>query len=131
MHSVVSDDESFAGILSGTCRLTPADLRDPSEGVRRFAISSISTQLGVAASDLSIEKVGRIPQLILAREATPVALSLSHHGSYAGFACLDPRSGKVDRVFQRVAAGGDALSPSALSHASITARSDVEQGELR
>jgi hypothetical protein len=114
-------------VLSGVCRLRAADLRDPSEGVRQFAISSIATQLGVATSDLRIEKVGRIPQLILAREAAPVALSLSHHGSYAGYACRDPRSEKIDRIIQRVAAGEAALVPDSFSRQG----SQVEQGDLR
>ncbi len=86
VHAVVAENESFADTLSGSRRLTTAELRDPSHGVRRFAIVSIATELGVATSDLRIEKVDRIPQLIVAGEAAPVALSLSHHGSYAGFA---------------------------------------------
>jgi len=92
VHAVVSEDASFAGILSGTCRLTSTELRDPSGGGRRFALSSIAKELGLATSDLRIEKIDRIPQLILAGKAAPVALSLSHHGSYAGFACRDPRT---------------------------------------
>jgi phosphopantetheinyl transferase (holo-ACP synthase) len=133
IHSVVSADESFSGTLSGACRLTSAELRDPSEGVRQFALSSIATELGVAISDLRIEKVGRIPQLIVAGEATPVALSLSHHGAYAGFACRDPRIEKADRVSQCAAAGKAtcvSLSHDA-SYASIAYRSHVEQGVLR
>ncbi|MFB3117138.1 MAG: 4'-phosphopantetheinyl transferase superfamily protein [Myxococcota bacterium] len=86
VHAVVAEDESFAGTLSGSRRLTTAELRDPSQGVRRFAIASIATELGVATSDLRIEKVDRIPQLMLAGEAAPVALSLSRHGSCSGFA---------------------------------------------
>jgi phosphopantetheinyl transferase (holo-ACP synthase) len=133
VHAVVSEDESFAGTLSGACRLTSTELRDPSEGVRRFALSSIATELGVAISDLRIEKIDRIPQLILAGKASPVALSLSHHGSYAGFACRDPRIEKVGRISQCVAAGKAARV--SLSHdapyASIAYRSHVEQGDLR
>ncbi len=87
VHAVVSENESFAGTFSGSRRLTTVELGDPSQGVRRFAIASIAAALGVATSDLRIEKPLRIPQLIVAGEAAPVALSLSHHGSYAGFAC--------------------------------------------
>jgi hypothetical protein len=105
VHAVVSGSGSFAGILSGVCRLNAAELRDPSAGVRRFAISSIAAELGVIASDLRIEKAARIPQLILAGQAAPVAISLSHHGSYAGFACHDPRIEKFERTAQRIAAG--------------------------
>jgi hypothetical protein len=105
VHAVVSENESFAGILSGSRRLTVAELRDPSQGVRRFAIESIAAGLGVATSDLRIEKTNRIPQLIVAGDAEPVALSLSHHGSYAGFACCDPRIEIARRTPQWVAAG--------------------------
>jgi phosphopantetheinyl transferase len=91
VHAVVSEMKSFAGTLSGSRRLTATELRDPSRGVRRFAIASIAAALGVAISDLRIEKTLRIPQLIIAREAAPVALSLSHHGAYVGFACHDLR----------------------------------------
>jgi hypothetical protein len=135
VHAVVREDESFAGTLSGACRLTSTELRDPSEGVRRFALSSIATELGVAISDLRIEKIDRIPQLILAGKASPVALSLSHHGSYAGFACRDPRIEKVGRISQCVADGKAARVSLSLSHdapyASIAYRSHVEQGDFR
>jgi hypothetical protein len=135
VHAVVSEDESFAETLSGACRLEAAGLRDPSEVVRRFAISSIARQLGVATGDLRIEKVDRIPQLILAGKVAPVALSLSHHGSYAGFACRNPRIEKIDRISQRVTAVKAAPVPRVLSHdgscASTVVRSHVEQGGLR
>jgi hypothetical protein len=86
VHAVVSENESFTGTYSGSRRLTKAELRDPSQAVRRFAIASIAAELGVSTSDLRIAKIDRIPQLIVAGEVTPLALSLSHHGSYAGFA---------------------------------------------
>ncbi len=86
VHAVVSENESFAGPLSDARRLTTVELRDPSQAVRRFAIASIAAELGVATSDLRIEKRDRIPQLIVAEEAAPMALSLSHHGAYVGFA---------------------------------------------
>ena len=119
VHAVVAEKDSFADTLSGSCRLTTAELRDSSQGVRRFAIASIATELGVATSDLRIEKVDRIPQLILAGEAAPVALSLSHHGSYAGFACHDPRIEEVDPTPQRIRAGEAApVAPSLSYHGS-------------
>jgi hypothetical protein len=98
VHAVVSADESFVGTLSSSRRLTSAELRDPSQAVRRFAITSIADALGVTASDLQIEKNGRIPRLIVTREAAPVALSLSHHGSYMGFACHDSRFEKSVQI---------------------------------
>jgi hypothetical protein len=134
VHAVVSQNESFAGTLSGSRRLTTAELRDPSQGVRRFAIASIAAGLGVAPSDLRIEKTNRIPQLIVAGEAGPVALSLSHHGSYAGFACHDSRIGKAGRAPQPIAAGKAApVAPSASprgSHSGFAVRPDAQQSGL-
>ena len=105
VHAVVSENESFANTLSGSRRLMTADLRDPSQGVRRFAIASIAAGLGVSASDLRIEKTNRIPHLIVAGEIAPVGLSLSHHGSYAGFACHDSRFGRGGRIPPLILAG--------------------------
>ena len=135
VHAVVSGNATLAGILSAACRLTSTELHDPSEAVRRFALASIASELGLASSDLRIEKTGRIPQLILAGEAAHVAISLSHHGSYAGFACCDPRIARDDRISQRATAGDFArvsrwLSPDA-PHAGIASRLRVQQGGLR
>jgi hypothetical protein len=131
---VVSENESFAGTLSDSRRLTTAELRDPSQGVRRFAIASIAAELGVATSDLRIEKTNRIPRLIVAGEAAPVALSLSHHGSYVGFACHDSRIGKAGRAPQPIAAGKAApVAPSASprgSYSGFAVRPDAQQSGL-
>ena len=86
VHAVVSENESFASTLSGSRRLMTAELGDPSQEVRRFAIASIAAGLGISTSDLRIEKTNRIPQLIVAGEAAPVALSSSQHGFHPGFA---------------------------------------------
>jgi len=135
VHAVVSEDASFAGTLSAACRLTSTELRDPSEAVRRFALASIAAQLGLAISDLRIQKIDRIPQLILAGEAAPVALSLSHHGAYAGFACGDPRIETADRTLQRVTAGNSGrvsrwFAPDAPDTGSAS-RLCVQRGDLR
>jgi len=135
VHAVVSENESFASTLSGSRRLMTAELRDPSQGVRRFAIASIAAGLGISTSDLRIEKTNRIPQLIVAGEAAPVALSLSHHGSYVGFACHDSRIKKINRVPQLSMAGEAA--PVALSsshhgfHPGFAVRPDIQQSDLR
>jgi hypothetical protein len=109
----VSTSEAVASTLSGVCRLTADELRDPSAAVRRFALSSLAASLRVAISKLRIERIGRIPQLILAGRAAPVPLSLSHHGSYAGFACHDPRVESVDWISERyVPSKSASLNPS-------------------
>jgi hypothetical protein len=134
VHAVVSENESFAGILSGSRRLTAAELRDPSQGVRRFAIASIAAKLGVATSDLRIEKTDRIPRLIVAGEAAPVALSLSHHGSYVGFACRDSRFEQADRTLQLTAPREVAPLALSCSHRGsipgFAHRSDTQRGGL-
>jgi hypothetical protein len=135
VHAVVSENESFDSTLSGSRRLMTAELRDPSQGVRRFAIASIAAGLGVSTSDLRVEKINRIPQLIVAGEAAPLALSLSHHGSYAGFACHGSRIEKINRTPQRIVVGEAApaaLSPSHRGfYSGFAVRPDAQQGGLR
>ena len=135
VHAVVSENASFDGILSAACRLTSTELHDPSEAVRRFALSSIASELGLASSDLRIEKIDRIPQLILAGKAARVALSLSHHGSYAGFACCDPRIERADRISRRATAGDLARvsrrASADVPNAGIAIRLRVQQDGLR
>jgi hypothetical protein len=134
VHAVVSNHDSFAGTLSGARRLTTVELRDPSQGARGFAIASIAAELGVATSDLRIEKINRIPQLIVAGEAGPLALSLSHHGWYAGFACQDSRIEKVDRTPKRIGSRESesaALSSSGCGSSSgFAVRSHAQQSGL-
>jgi phosphopantetheinyl transferase len=134
VHAVVSANESFVGTLSNSRRLTSAELGDPSQAVRRFAITSIAEALAVTASDLQIEKNGRIPQLIVAREAAPVALSLSHHGAYMGFACHDSRFEKSVQMplpIARRESGAVALTLSGCGSDTHSAhRSDALQSAL-
>ena len=61
---------------------------DPSARVRALALSSLSRALGVASSDLRIEKRGRIPELHLRGARLRAPLTLSHHGRYAAYAAL-------------------------------------------
>jgi phosphopantetheinyl transferase (holo-ACP synthase) len=135
VHAVVSENESFESTFSDSRRLTTAELCNPSQGVRQFAITSIAADLGVSTSDLRIEKINRIPQLIVAGEATPVALSLSHHGSYAGFACHDSRIGKINRISQPIVAGEPARVALSSSHhgfyLGFAARPDTQQRILQ
>jgi len=95
VHAVVGQADAFPEIISATRRLTTSELCDPSAGVRRFAIESIAEALGVARSDLQIESMGRIPQLIWVGPDVRASISLSHHGWFVGFACLDPRSDRI------------------------------------
>jgi hypothetical protein len=87
IHALVVNDHDDGGTLWDYRRLTVAELDNPSLSVREFAISKIARRLGVPTSDLRIERSGRIPKLLLASGGPPRALSFSHHGVYAGFAC--------------------------------------------
>jgi phosphopantetheinyl transferase (holo-ACP synthase) len=86
IHALVESDDD-GNTLWGSRHLTAKELEDPSRSVREFAITTIARRLSVSASDLRIERSGRIPRLFLASGGPPQALSLSHHGVYAGFAC--------------------------------------------
>jgi len=105
VHAVVGDPDTISSVLSGACRLAMDELRDPSAAVRRFTLSSLAARLRVAISDLRIERARRVPQLILAGRARPVPLSLSHHGSYAGFACRDPHDEAGELTSRRLVTG--------------------------
>ena len=87
VHAVVSAGDPSVDTFAETAHLDDAELRDPSLGVRRFAIDSIAERLGISPSDLRIERENRIPALVVAGELTPRPLSLSHHGRFVGFAC--------------------------------------------
>ena len=135
VHAVVSENDSFAGTLSGSRRLMTAELRDPSQAVRRFAIASIAAGLGVSITDLRIEKTNRIPQVLVAGEAAPVALSLSHHGSYVGFACHDSRIENIGRTPQPIVTGEAAPVEHSSSrrdfHPGFAVRPDVRRSRLQ
>lgn len=135
VHAVVSAPTSFASTLSGVCRLELSELRDSSAAIRRFALSSLAASLRVAISKLRIERIGRVPQLIVEGLAAPAPLSLSHHGSYAGFACHDPRAESVDWISERGAAtepaSTDPLSPFGDGYATADDRIHLLRGGFR
>ncbi|MFP8879118.1 MAG: 4'-phosphopantetheinyl transferase superfamily protein [Myxococcota bacterium] len=85
VHAIVSDDSAPAGTLWGSRRITDDSIA--SQQVRALALDRIADRLGIDRSDLSIDRVGRIPHLVHRGERTMATLSLSHHGSYVGFAC--------------------------------------------
>ncbi len=59
---------------------------DPSAFVRALALREIARLLGVDGARLAIGRRGRIPTVELDGEATPLALSLSHHGRFVAMA---------------------------------------------
>jgi phosphopantetheinyl transferase (holo-ACP synthase) len=91
VHAVVREGGSLSGVISGARKLSTRELCDASTSVRRVAIGSIARELGVDRASLQIESVDRIPHLVGHGAQSPQAISLAHHGSYAGFAISDPR----------------------------------------
>jgi phosphopantetheinyl transferase (holo-ACP synthase) len=76
-----------ADTLHGLARLDAGDARDPGAAVRTLSIRMIARRLGVVRSALRIQRIARIPQLVVDGERLDCALSLSHHGDFIGFAC--------------------------------------------
>jgi len=66
---------------------------DPSTRVRSLAIGSLAQRLGLPEVDLSVRRIGRLPELCINGEASEHALSLSHHGRFVAWACaVHPRA---------------------------------------
>lgn len=59
---------------------------DPSEAVRRLALSAILPRLGLDAEAARIERRRRIPYLVHGGRTAAVDLSLSHHGRFVACA---------------------------------------------
>jgi phosphopantetheinyl transferase (holo-ACP synthase) len=93
VHAIVSDDRAPDSMLWESRRIADSTIANAtpstvaSQQVRALALVRIADRIGIDRSDLSIECVGRIPHLIHRGERTMATLSLSHHGSYVGFAC--------------------------------------------
>jgi hypothetical protein len=90
VHALVVIDEDGrdegSRVIWEARRLTATELGDPSQSVRELAVATIAERLGVSAATLRVQRSGRIPQLLVAGTNNASALSLSHHGSYVGFA---------------------------------------------
>jgi hypothetical protein len=87
LHAVASDPAETAKPVSAARRLEAEWLTDPSRGARELAIEAIAPRLGVSPDRLRIDRVDRMPRLLLDDRTLPAPLSLSHHGSFVGFAC--------------------------------------------
>ena len=90
VHALVVIDEDGRDeggrVIWEARRLTATELGDPSQSVRELAVATIAERLGVSTATLRIQRSGRIPQLLVSGTNNASALSLSHHGSYVGFA---------------------------------------------
>ncbi len=87
IHAVAHGWAEDAVSVSAVRRLGEQSITDPSRGARELALEAIAPRLGVSRARLRIDRINRIPRLLLDDRALPAQLSLSHHGSYAGFAC--------------------------------------------
>ena len=87
VHAVVNDGEFHSDAIWCARRLTAEEQGDPSEGARKLAAATVAERLGLSVGQLRIERSGRVPQLVFDGDALTADLSLSHHGSFVGFAC--------------------------------------------
>jgi phosphopantetheinyl transferase (holo-ACP synthase) len=89
LHAIAwCDAGAVATTLSAVARadaIAPgASLR---EAVRKLAREGVAKALRLAAHELEVTREGRIPRLAWRGATLPVALSLSHDGSFVAFAC--------------------------------------------
>jgi phosphopantetheinyl transferase (holo-ACP synthase) len=75
-------------LLTGVADIDGIDGEHPSRAARAFAMQAVASRLGLAPSDLRIERAPRRPPVLLF-DGAPAAssLSLSHHGRFVAFAC--------------------------------------------
>jgi len=84
LHAVARDG-SPARIVSGVA--ATQDLRHASRAARELASLAVAEHLGVPLDAILLGRRGRIPTLQVRGLATPLDLSLSHHGRFVAFAC--------------------------------------------
>jgi phosphopantetheinyl transferase (holo-ACP synthase) len=84
LHAVAALEGDGECALSGCARLAPVET--PSAAARRLAIEAAAEHLGCAPAELAVGSVDRVPYLLRGGSPCGGALSLSHHGAFAGFA---------------------------------------------
>lgn len=86
VHAIVRDAESRTrSYVSGVARVRPGE--NAHEVVRNLACARIGAVLDLAEEQLVVPHLVRPPVLLVRGVRLPVDLSLSHHGSFAAFAC--------------------------------------------
>ena len=89
LHAVAtSGPEALRAAVRAAVRANAAG--DASAAVRRFALADAARRLGVDPARSTIETSGRLPWLRVGERRIP--LSLSHHGSWIGYATLAPEA---------------------------------------
>jgi phosphopantetheinyl transferase (holo-ACP synthase) len=86
VHAIATDvDAAPTRIVSAV--ETTDEGADASRAVRELAVRAIAARLEAAPEDIIISRSERIPTLEVVGVASPVDLSLSHHGRFVAFAC--------------------------------------------
>lgn len=91
VHAIAADVVQAPGtVVAGVERIALGGATCPGTAVRAFAIARLASHLGIATSELSVARDGRIPRLERGGDAVGADLSLSHHGRFVAFACVLP-----------------------------------------
>lgn len=95
IHAIATDAEPDARELVEQVLCWDGDEVMAGRALRARVRGELAARLELPAEDLEIDRVGRIPVVLLQGEPLDVDLSLSHHGEFLAFAC-DLRDGAAD-----------------------------------
>ena len=103
IHAIaISESEDFGRVMHSIERLNGARGKDsdcPSSGaVRDLACVSVARRLALPSKSLRVERVNRIPEIWHEARRLPLGLSLSHHGDFVAFACMDEASAPTSGI---------------------------------
>lgn len=87
LHAVATEDAGQAARVVSAVGVT-SESPDPSTAARALAAWTLAARLGVPVAAFRFGRCGRIPTLSLLGLATPIDLSLSHHGRFVAFASI-------------------------------------------
>lgn len=72
------------------CSLAAVGEEPPGTAARRMLIEAVARWLGIGTGTLDVAQEDRVPYVRLRGVRLPIAVSLSHHGRFAAFACALP-----------------------------------------
>jgi len=85
LHVVAFDPEAPSD--GAVCGVAVAGADPPGVAARRMLIEALAPWMGTHAAALDVVQDGRVPYVRLRGVRLPIAVSLSHHGRFAAFAC--------------------------------------------
>lgn len=85
VHVIATGSPAATGALISEVGFTSSE--GASAAARRLLIAAVAPRLGVAAEDLEVVRVHRVPRLHVRGQLAPVDISLSHHGRFVACAC--------------------------------------------